>query len=179
VSIEPGGVAWHEAEVVQVTARNVMVRYDGATVRLDRERLWRAWAWWRGVMFVSSRTGRIAARLDELWWERYGASAGTPPPSLRMPLAEAIALLGVSENYTREDVLAAFRRKVKLAHTDLGGTAEMFHQLVEARDRLLAAIGAKARAPKPPQYAPGGVQIIYRSGRSPSAARLSAQRRLG
>lgn len=78
VSLGRGGITWVEAEVLRVTERNVMVRYAGEIARLDRERLWRWWALWRGVMFVSSRTGRIAAELDELWWKRYGASGGVP-----------------------------------------------------------------------------------------------------
>jgi hypothetical protein len=178
VSIGPGGVAWHDAEVVRITERNVVVRYAGESARLDRRRLSFSWAWWRGVRFVSSRTGFVAAKLEAAWWERYGASAGPPPPNLRMPLAEAMALLGVGEDYTKEDVLAAFRKKVKQAHPDLGGTAEMFQKLVEARDRLLKAIGAKARPPKPPQYYPKGMSVVYRVRRSSNAARLSAQRRL-
>jgi hypothetical protein len=164
VRIDGSGVYWFDAEVLKVTERNVMARYAGEPARLDREKLWRWWAFWRGVMFVSSRTGRIAAELDEIWWRRYGRAAGGVPPSLRMPLAEAMALLGVPENYTREDVLAAFRRAVKKAHPDSGGTAEMFHKLVEARDRLLAALGTSAPPPKPPVYAPSGVTLVYRSG---------------
>jgi DnaJ homolog subfamily C member 19 len=66
---------------------------------------------------------------------------------MRMPLDEARQLLGLPLNYTREDVIAAFRRAVKKAHPDLGGTAEMFHKLVEARDRLLAALGTSAPRP--------------------------------
>ena len=42
--------------------------YACASARLDRAALARSWAVWRGVVFVSSRTGRIAARLDEIWW---------------------------------------------------------------------------------------------------------------
>jgi hypothetical protein len=41
-------------------------------------------------------------------------------------------------------VLVAFRRKVKTGHPDVGGTAEMFQLLVEARDRLLSALGAQS-----------------------------------
>lgn len=52
---------------------------------------------------------------------------------MQMPLADAIALLGVPINYTKEDVIAAFRREVKRAHPDLGGTAEMFRKLVARR----------------------------------------------
>jgi hypothetical protein len=161
VSIGPGGITWADADILKITDRNVMVRYAGETARLDRENLWRWWAWWRGVRFVSSRTGRIAAELDKAWQKRYGT--GTTPPNLQMPLAEAMALLGVPANYTKEDVIAGFRRVVKKAHPDVGGTAEMFRKLVQARDRLLAALGTSAPPPKPPTYAPKGVQVIYRA----------------
>jgi hypothetical protein len=164
VRIDRSGVHWFDAEVVKITTRNVMARCAGEPARLDREKLWRWWAFWRGVMFVSSRTGRIAAELDEIWWRRYGRAASGVPPSMQMPLAEAMAILGVPANYTKADVLAAFRYKVKKAHPDLGGTAEMFHMLLEARDRLLAALGTSAPPPKPPVYAPSGVTLLYRSG---------------
>jgi hypothetical protein len=156
-----------------ITKRNVMVRYRGQIARLDRDRLWHWWAFWRAVRFVSSRTGRIAAALDEVWWKRYG-TAGTPPPAMQMPLEQARLLLGLAADYTREDVLTAFRRKAKAAHPDVGGTAEQFRILLEARDRLLAALGTSAPPPKPPDYAPKGVQVVYRVGRS-----TSGQRRLG
>src|SRR4051812_7824533 len=95
VSIQSVGVIWAAAEVVRITEKNVIVRYAGEIARRDREKLWRWWAFWRGVRFVSSRTGRIAADLDELWQERYGHAAGGVPPALQIPLAEAMALLGV------------------------------------------------------------------------------------
>jgi hypothetical protein len=123
--------------------------------------------------------GRIAQRLDELWWQRYGEAEGGPPPAMRMPLAEAMAFLGVPTDYTREDVLAAFRREAKKAHPDLGGTAEMFMKLVEARDRLLAALGMKEKPPKPPAYAPKGAHIVYRYTSARTSARLGRTLRLG
>jgi hypothetical protein len=177
VSLGPGGITWVEAEVTKITERNVMVRYGGEAARLDRERLWRWWALWRGVMFVSSRTGRIAAEIDQLWHRRYGAR-GSAPPSMQMPLATAIALLGVKHDYTKADVLAAFRRKAKAAHPDAGGTAEMFRALVEARDRLLAALGTSAPPPKPPSYAPKGAHLVYRQIRQ-SQSRLGTRRSIG
>jgi hypothetical protein len=67
-------------------------------------------------MFVSSRTGRIAQDLDELWHERYSHAAGGIPPSMQLPLADAMALLGVPADYTKEDVIAAFKREIKKAH---------------------------------------------------------------
>ena len=128
-------------------------------------------------MFVASRTGFIAAALDELWWQRYGAT-GSVPPAMQMPLADAIALLGVPQNYTRDDVIAAFRRAVKKAHPDLGGTADDFRKLVEVRDRLLAALGTSAPPPKTPSYYPSGATIVYRSGTRRSNNRLGFTRRL-
>jgi hypothetical protein len=176
VTIDHSGVHWFDAEVTKITERNVMVRHAGATARLDRERLWYWWAFWRRVRFVSSRTGRIAAALDDVWHRRYG-TAGAVPPSMRMSLERARLLLNVGDDYTREDVIAAFRRKVKEAHPDVGGTAEQFRLLVEARDRLLSAIGTEAPAPKMPEYAPTGSHIRYGSGRSRSA-RLGSNTRL-
>ena len=166
VSIGRSGITWTEVDVVKVTERNVMVRYAGETARLDRRGLWLSWAWWRGVMFVSSRTGRIAEKLDRLWQERYAASGG--PAVMQMPLATALQLLGLppDADYTKADVIAAFRRAAKKAHPDAGGTAEMFRVLVEARDRLLAAIGTSAPPPKPPTYAPAGARVVYRQASS-------------
>ena len=94
VSLGPGGITWAEAEVTKVTARNVVVRYGGEAARLDRRQLWRWWSFWRGVRFVSSRTGRIATELDQIWQRRYG-TAGNVTPSMQMPLADARAMLGV------------------------------------------------------------------------------------
>ena len=166
VSIGRGGITWTEADVTKVTERNVMVRYAGETARLDRRGLWVSWAWWRGVMFVSSRTGRIAEKLDRLWQERYAASGG--PAVMQMPLATALQLLGLppDADYTKADVIAAFRRAAKKAHPDAGGAAKMFRVLVEARDRLLAAIGTSAPPPKPPTYAPAGARVVYRQASS-------------
>jgi hypothetical protein len=95
-----------------------------------------------------------------------------------MELAEPMRLLVVPVNFTKEDVISAFRRKVKLAHPDMGGTAEMFASLVQARDRLLASLGASARPPKPPQYAEKGARIVYRPIRSSGPARVGATRLL-
>ncbi len=173
VSIQRAGVIWADAEVERITEKNAIVRYAGEIARLNRDDLWRNWSNWRGVMFASSRTGRAARRFDEMWQHHYGHAAGGVPPVMQMPLAEAMALLGVPANYTRDDIVAAFRREVKKAHPDAGGTAELFRQLVEARDRLLATLGTSAPAPKMPTYAPKGAHVVYRR------VRFSSQQRLG
>ena len=59
---------------------------------------------------------------------------------MQMPLADAMALLGVPSDYARADIAAAFSRKAKKTHPDRGGTDEQFRRLIEARDRLLAAL---------------------------------------
>jgi hypothetical protein len=152
------------------------VAWHRASVSGYRNKLWHAWAFWRGVRFVSSRTGRIANELDREWQDRYGRAAGGVPPSMQMPLATAMALLGVSADYSREDVIAAFRRAPKKAPPDARGTAEMVRTLVEARDRLLAALGTSEPAPKMPSYYPSGVRAVYRRVLSPVTA---SPRRLG
>ena len=173
ITLDRSGVHWFEAEITRITARNVMVRYRGATARLHRRSLFCWWAWWRGVRFVSSRTGRIAAALDEVWWEEFG-TVGAPPPAMQMPLEQARQLLGVPRDYTKADVVRAFRRAAMKAHPDQGGTPEMFRVLVEARDRLLAALGTSAPPPKPPDYAPKGVRFVYRVGRTSSQQHLGS-----
>jgi hypothetical protein len=178
VSIERAGAIWVEAKVEKITDRNVVIRYAGEIARLDREKLWRSWAWWRGVCFVSSRSGDAARRLDELWQASFGDAAGGVPPAMQMALAEAMALLGVPENFTKENVLIAFRREAKKAHPDVGGTAEMFDRLVKARDRLLASLGTTAPAPQPPQYTPKGVRVSYGSIRTRGTGQLGFARRL-
>lgn len=176
--VQPAGVVWARAEITKITERNVMVRYAGKSARLDRGRLWRSsWVLWRNVRFLSSRTGRGAKLLDDLWRERYGGTYDVPA-EMRLPLADAIALLGVPADYTEADVLAAFRREAKKAHPDLGGTEDQFHKLVEARDRLLAALGTNAPPPKPPTYAPKGANLVYRRFSLDGPKRLASTKRL-
>jgi hypothetical protein len=177
IKIQPAGVAWAKAEIIRITERFVLVRYRGEIARLHRRRLTQSFqrldgehyhkrvfgfAWWRGVLFTSSRSGQAAAFFDELWWERYGSAQGATPKE-HMPLAEARALLGLPRNYTRADIIRAFRKAAFKAHPDVSGSAELFRRVVEARDRLLAALGMKAREVHMPEFAPKGVRLVYRS----------------
>jgi hypothetical protein len=181
LQITPAGVVWAEAEIIRVTSTHVMVRYADETARLHRMNLCLGWAPWRGVFFTSRRTGGTARAADDAWWRQYGSrTSGGVPPVMSMPLADAMALLGVPADYTRDDVIAAFKRKAKKAHPDMGGTAERFRELLEARDRLLAALGTSEPAPKAPEYAPKGVQLVYRSVRirTTGSPRLTATRQI-
>jgi hypothetical protein len=70
-------VIWAESEIGRISENHVTVRCAGETARLDREKLWRHWALWRGVTFVSSRSGAAASLLDAIWQDRWGRAAGT------------------------------------------------------------------------------------------------------
>lgn len=71
-----------------------------------------------------------------------GGSARGPPPSSRggpMSRAEALAVLGLAEGATEEEIRAAHRRLMRGAHPDRGGSDWLAARLNEARDTLLRA----------------------------------------
>jgi hypothetical protein len=166
VAMRPQGVVWAEAEVIGIDNTYVRVRYRGEPARLNRERLARSWDIYRSVYFASSRSGYAARAFDQEWRERHWRPGTAPPPAMAMPLAEAMRLLGVPADFTRDDVMAGFRRAAFRCHPDQGGGEAQFIKLVEARDRLLASLGTKAAAPKMPEFAPKGTKLRYRTWRS-------------
>jgi hypothetical protein len=155
VSIAREGLVWAEAEIVKITATCISVVYKDVRAPLKRP-LKLYGSWWRGVRFVGERSGLTAKLLEEQWREQYGHLVPE-----RMPLEQARQMLGLPTNYTEEDVITAFRRAAKRCHPDMGGTAEMFRKLVEARDRLLASIGTSAPPPKEPDFTPRGYKTVY------------------
>jgi hypothetical protein len=54
-----------------------------------------------------------------------------------MSLHEAREMLGVSEGAERAEILLAYRRLMRIAHPDHGGSTGLAAQLNAARDRLL------------------------------------------
>ena len=58
-------------------------------------------------------------------------------PLPRMSEADARALLGVGPEAGRAEIEAAYKRLMRMAHPDSGGTAGLAAQLNAARDRLL------------------------------------------
>lgn len=176
VSIEPEGVSWADAEITRIDNTYVYCRYDGEPARLSREKLARSWTLYRNVYFTSARTGYAANSFDRMWREQYWRLV--PPPALQMALRDAMRLLGVPEDFTPDDILAAFRRMAMQCHPDHGGTQEQFIELMKARDRLLTALGTKAAAPKMPEFAPKGARLRYRTWRPRDRSRLEHTRRL-
>ncbi len=54
-----------------------------------------------------------------------------------MSLAQARSILGVGPAATAADIRAAYKRLMRRAHPDLGGTSGLAAQLNAARDRLI------------------------------------------
>jgi hypothetical protein len=179
VAIQPEGVVWADAEITRIDNTYAYVRYRSEAARLSRKKLAHGWTIYRNVFFTSRRSGYPAQSFDQMWRERYWRPGTAPPPAMQMLLAEAIRILSVPADYTQEDVILAFRRAAKRCHPDHGGTEAQFIELVKARDRLLAALGAKAAAPKMPEFAPKGAWLRYGVWRpSGSSHRIGHTRRL-
>ncbi len=75
---------------------------------------------------------------ERLEWLAGGASAGREP--------EAAKVLGLAWPCTEAQLKAAWRRVVKTAHPDQGGTAEAFRAAKVAHETLTAALGAPGPA---------------------------------
>ena len=69
-----------------------------------------------------------------------------------MMIDEHRAILGVGPDATAAEIRAAYRRKAKLAHPDLGGSKEAFLRVHTAVDALLAEL--KVGRPKPAERPP-------------------------
>jgi hypothetical protein len=175
VQICPHGVLWAEATLAGLTKTKVRVRYQGDLVLLDRAHLaYGRVVYWRGVAFTARRRGIAAYLFDEEWQRQYAVRRERAP----MPIDQACALLGIGIDYTREMVLVSFRRAVKKAHPDVGGTSEAFRALYEARDRLLATLGTQAPLSREPSFiAPKGVKIVYRQASAKGKGRRAVEDR--
>ena len=66
-----------------------------------------------------------------------GAAPPKPPPSRRMSEREARSILGIGPEADEEEIEAAYRRLMRMAHPDTGGTTGLATQLNAARERLL------------------------------------------
>lgn len=71
------------------------------------------------------------------------AGAGRQAPAQRgMTREEALEVLGLEPEATREQIRAAHRRLIQRLHPDRGGSGYLAARLNEARDRLLGDDGA-------------------------------------
>lgn len=79
-------------------------------------------------------------RTHPEWRAQWNGSAGRAPAtaSPKMTRAEALAILGLKDGATPDDIRAAHRRLMKTAHPDLGGSDYLAAKINEAKEFLLA-----------------------------------------
>ena len=73
------------------------------------------------------------------WRTQWNSGAGRTPAtsSQKMTRAEALAILGLKEGASADDIRAAHRRLMKTAHPDLGGSDYLAAKINEAKEFLL------------------------------------------
>lgn len=82
----------------------------------------------------------LAVGFSTLMATRTPRPVGRRPSSPSIPkpgVAEARQILGVGPDATRDEIQAAYKRLIRMAHPDSGGTAGLAAQLNAARDTLL------------------------------------------
>jgi len=91
--------------------------------------------WGKGiVLFVLGLWVATLVRTPRAGPRPTASAGGKPEP---VGLSEARSILGVTETATREEIEDAYRRLMRRAHPDQGGTTGLAAQLNAARDRLL------------------------------------------
>jgi DnaJ family protein C protein 19 len=91
-------------------------------------------------------TGRLlpgaALMAGAILWAGYRRPRRRIPAS--MPVEEARALLGVTEQADLDDIRAAHRRLIARVHPDAGGSAELAHKVNAARDTLISELNRRS-----------------------------------
>ena len=78
-------------------------------------------------------------RVHPEWRESWSSAARSQPsgPSPKMTRQEALAILGLKDKPTIDEIRAAHRRLMKAAHPDLGGSDYLAAKINEAKEFLL------------------------------------------
>lgn len=66
-----------------------------------------------------------------------GGTAPKPPPNDALTVQQARLILGVAPGADRQAIEAAYRRMMRRAHPDVGGSSGLAAQVNAARERLL------------------------------------------
>ena len=93
------------------------------------------------LLAACARDDAESVPLLEAWLDRshpdWRDTARPPAAEGPMDHAEALAVLGLTQGATEEDIRAAHRRLMRSAHPDRGGSAWMAARVNAARDLLL------------------------------------------
>jgi hypothetical protein len=132
---------WEEHRITKITKKRIFVADEG-----DRQYSFdRAKAEAEGSAFFRdgtanrrfySEAGKVA---QEAKWAQFRKD------NLRAILGDHCALLGLSDGFTRADVMRAFRQQAQIHHPDKGGDPVIFRHLVMAKERALALAEAELR----------------------------------
>src|SRR5471030_89610 len=77
----------------------------------------------------------LERRMGSDWRDRAGASPKGTTPS--MGRVEALAVLGLAEGATADEIKSAHRRLIQRVHPDVGGSADLAARINRAKDILL------------------------------------------
>ena len=91
----------------------------------------------RGAWLVSIGLIAVSVVLGQSARRGQGAQPANEQATDNMSLDQARAILGVTQGASRADIESAYRRLIRRAHPDQGGTSGLAAQLNAARDRLL------------------------------------------
>jgi hypothetical protein len=76
-------------------------------------------------------------RLGPDWRQTQQRPSAAPPPTGTMTRAEALAVLGLAEGASEEEIRATHRRLIQRVHPDVGGSADLAARINRAKDILL------------------------------------------
>lgn len=119
----------------RMTGRVLRGRFSGADLGdLDLPAL-------RALLAECAAADAESVPLLEAWLDRshpeWREAEPQPPAEGPMTPADALAILGLAEGATEEEIRAAHRRLMRAAHPDQGGSAWLAARLNAARDLLL------------------------------------------
>jgi hypothetical protein len=91
---------------------------------------------------------RAAYLFTRIFWEEWqrpagetGAEAGNAAPGEDDLFESALTLLGLPRAFTRDELSAAYKKAIRRAHPDAGGSTEMAAAVNAARDLIIARRG--------------------------------------
>jgi hypothetical protein len=124
---------WQQHRITKITRKRFFIqrdRYYGSQTSLPREVLERDGEYWpRGHGWWQSRYYTEAGQRREDEALTRNRNSGVP--------SEHATLLGLGTEFTRADVMRAFRQQAQEHYPDKGGDPAKFRELVVAKDRAL------------------------------------------